>query len=127
MIQHIGLCPDNGFKRAHVPGKIRDKDFYFNTGIPFFCGFNSLGKNRGPAVAYFSPIADIVSAIRPASSVSGARGLPFSTAQKAQLRVQISPSIRNVAVLWDQHSDTLGHLALWQIVLSFFCCNRLDT
>jgi hypothetical protein len=62
------------------------------------------------------------SATRGGSSASGGKGFPFLTAQKAQLRVQVLPRMRNVAVRADQHSEILGHLALWQIVcrLPFF-------
>lgn len=35
---------------------------------------------------------------------------------KAQLRVQVLPRMRNVAVLREKHSNMFGHLALWQTV-----------
>ena len=50
------------------------------------------------------------------SSGSGGRGVPLVTAQKPQLRVQVSPRMRNVAVRRSQHSPMFGQRALWQIV-----------
>ena len=66
--------------------------------------------------AYPRPRALTAPATRPGSSGSRGEGVPFFTAQKPQARVQVSPRMRNVAVFRDQHSPTLGHRALWQIV-----------
>ena len=66
--------------------------------------------------AYPRPREWTASATRAGSSGSRGEGFPFFTAQKPQVRVQVSPRMRNVAVLRDQHSPTLGHRALWQIV-----------
>ena len=52
------------------------------------------------------------------SFLSGATGEPHSTAQKPQLRVQVLPKIRNVAVLSEKHSHWFGQRASWQTVFS---------
>ena len=52
---------------------------------------------------------------------SGGAGLPAATEQKRQLRVQISPKIKTVAVPRAQHSPRFGQLAWIQMV----CRSRL--
>jgi hypothetical protein len=68
--------------------------------------------------AYFRPSERTTPAMRPGSASSGAEGLPLATAQKLQVRVHVSPRMRNVAVRLDQHSPMFGQRALWQIVWS---------
>src|SRR3954463_3336174 len=58
----------------------------------------------------------MASATRCGSSQSIAPGRPVATAQKPQLRVQIFPSIINVAVPAPQHSPMFGQFPLSQIV-----------
>src|SRR6476646_10970259 len=67
------------------------------------------------------------SATRCGSFQSTDDGLPVATAQKPQLRVQILPSIINVAVPAPQHSPILGQLPLSQIVWSLCVSTRLRT
>ena len=62
------------------------------------------------------PSRAIAEATRTGSPGSTARGRPWVTAQKPQLRVQVSPSSMKVAVLCPQHSPMLGHRASWQTV-----------
>ena len=50
------------------------------------------------------------------------RGLPVSTAQNRQARVQVSPMIMMVAVPWLQHSPMFGHMDSSQTVASL--CSR---
>ncbi len=51
---------------------------------------------------------------------SGGAGRPVLTSQKWQLRVQVSPRMRKVAVRWLQHSPMLGQWASSHTV-----CNSL--
>ena len=46
-------------------------------------------------------------------------GVPRSTAQKRQFRVQLGPRMRKVAVLAEKHSHWLGQRASWQTVWRF--------
>ena len=52
----------------------------------------------------------------PAHGGSGGSQVPFSIAQNRQSRVQQSPRIINVAVIFEKQSQILGHLASWQTV-----------
>ena len=47
-------------------------------------------------------------------------GFPVLTLQKAQARVQVSPSIIKVACFFSQHSPILGHAASSQTVTNLF-------
>ena len=69
--------------------------------------------------ACFSLSCATASATRRGSSGSTASGLPWLTAQKRQLRVQVLPRIINVAVRARQHSPMFGQCALWQTVWRF--------
>src|SRR5690606_34736021 len=64
----------------------------------------------------FTSIRRTESATRFVSSISTAKGGPVATAQKEQERVQIFPSIINVAVPAPQHSPMFGQFPLSQIV-----------
>jgi len=65
---------------------------------------------------YFKFIRCAISASRCGSVESGGWGLPFSTEQNLQLRVQILPKISTVAVPLCQHWPRFGQLALLQMV-----------
>src|SRR5436853_6571100 len=62
----------------------------------------------------------MASATRCGSSQSIGSGLPVATAQNPHERVQMFPSIMNVAVPAPQHSPILGQLPLSQIVCNLF-------
>ena len=65
-----------------------------------------------------SPRRATARATRPGSSASTASGRPCVTAQKPQLRVQVSPSSMNVAVWCPQHSPRFGQCASSHTVCS---------
>jgi hypothetical protein len=65
---------------------------------------------------YLRPILFAISATLAGSVGSGGAGLPAGMEQNLQLRVQILPSIRTVAVPLAQHWPRLGQFALLQIV-----------
>src|SRR5689334_2289024 len=77
--------------------------------------------------ACFTFIRLMASATRCGSSQSTSKGLPVATLQKPQLRVQILPSIMNVAVPSPQHSPIFGQLPLSQMVCSLWVSTRLLT
>ena len=58
------------------------------------------------------------SATRRGSSASTGPGRPSSMLQKRQLRVQVAPRIKKVAVRAEKHSNWLGQLASWHTVWS---------
>ena len=66
--------------------------------------------------ACFTPMSLTEFATRPGSKTSTSSGLPVTTLQKPQLRVQMLPKIMNVAVPSPQHSPMLGQCPLSQIV-----------
>src|SRR6201996_739993 len=66
-------------------------------------------------------------ATRLGSSVSTASGRPVATAQNEHERVQMLPSIINVAVPAPQHSPILGQFPLSQMVCSLCVSTRLRT
>ena len=57
-------------------------------------------------------------ATRIGSAQSKGEGMPVFTSQKPQLRVQVSPMMRKVAVPRPQHSAMFGQLASSQMVCS---------
>jgi hypothetical protein len=59
------------------------------------------------------------SATRLGSYGSNGPGWPPSMLQKRQLRVQVAPRIRNVAVRAEKHSNWFGQLASWHTVWSW--------
>src|SRR5690606_13159994 len=67
-------------------------------------------------VLFRSALTD--SATRSGSCQSIGDGRPVLMSQKPQERVQVSPSMRNVAVPLPQHSPRLGHMASSQTVCS---------
>ena len=71
------------------------------------------------------PIERTASAIRLGSCQSSGPGRPVLMSQKPQERVQVSPSIRKVAVPWPQHSPRFGHMASSQTVFS--CLLRINS
>ena len=69
-------------------------------------------------------IFSAASATRRGSSGSRGAGRPVRTLQKRQLRVQVSPIMRKVAVPIPQHSPMLGQCASSQTVCRWFSLSR---
>jgi len=70
------------------------------------------------------PICLTTRAIFSGSPSSSADGTPLATAQKLHLRVQTSPSIKNVAVPCPKHSPMLGQTASSHTVCRLAVLNR---
>src|SRR3989304_1632784 len=90
-------------------------------------GFLKKKKKKEEIKTRRQPMAFTACATRSGSSQSSASGRPCLMSQKPQVRVQMSPIIKKVAVPAPQHSPMLGQPASSQTVCSDFlrinCCS----
>src|SRR5882762_11769067 len=86
--------------------------------IFFFFFFNDTATTEIYTLSLHDALPISASARRCGSSASSGAGVPWATAQYAQLRVHTSPRIMNVAALCSQHSPMFGQCASSQTVWS---------